>query len=126
MSKSKYFGKSFSMLRLSSEGGGQVLQVNEPGSNYIPMVGRDMEEALEGLVDTLRVTQKLLEHLAQKLGLRISKPNEYHRSMEGFAHKIGESLDDVRIIADPIMSKLFQEMLARPQKPQKAKRVKKK
>lgn len=116
MSKSKYFGKSFAVVEIQSEGGGHVLDIGVgdcPGKEtYLPAVGDDTGEALVGLVDTLRVTRGLLKLMIQQKGIQISTANEFNRGMVGTAKKLGESPDDLRLIGKMILSELFEEMVA--------------
>lgn len=118
MSQSKYFGKSFVAILMQGEGpGGHFLEIGErPGEeNYVPGPGKDTDEAFVGLVDTLRVTRKLLKLSVRKLGIKITDPNELKREVDAAARKIGESPEHVRVIVEQVFSELFQEMIAKPQ-----------
>lgn len=115
MSQSKYFGKSFVTKPMQGEGlGGYLFVIGEhPGvENFIPN-REHFDEALTGLVDTLRVTRKLLKEVLRQKGIEICAANEFNREMVGIAKKIGESVDDVSRISKILLSELFEEMVAK-------------
>ncbi len=118
----QYFGKSFVAKEMQGEGpGGHFLLIgNEPGlENSIPKGGEHFDAALVDLVDTLCVTRKLLKLLLKMKRVPISGANEFYRDMESTAKKIGESPDHVRVIAEKLVTELFQEMLVKPQSKKK-------
>lgn len=117
MSQSKYFGKSFVALEMQGEGfGGHFLRIrigDKPGEeNFTPKPGEHFDEALVGLVDTLRVTRKLLKAMMRQKGIQICDANGFNRDIIGTAKKLGESPDDVRLVGKTILSELFEEMIA--------------
>lgn len=115
MSQSKYFGKSFT-TKLGPREGQEVhllwIGDHPGGENLTPHPGEHFDEALVGLVDTLRVTRGLLKLMLQQKGIQISAANEFNREMVGTAKKLGESPDDLRLISRTILSELFEEMVA--------------
>ena len=116
VSQSKYFGKSFVAVPMLGSTGHKLTIFDNlhAAESFTPERGGEWDEAILGLVDTLRVTHKLLVMLSRKLGVRITDANEFHREMiVATARKIGESPEDVRVIVEPIMTVLFQEMIAK-------------
>ena len=91
---------------------GYVLDIGE-GKRYVPGPGQDTDEALIGVVETLRVTRKIAKELMRKKGASLVDANEHWRNIVNIAHKIDESPEDVLAIYDSILPELLKEMMTR-------------
>ncbi len=115
MSESLYFGSSFALKKAEEKGPGEYYLVmgDHPGEENFAPNRQYCDAALIGLVDTLRVTRKLLKEALRQKGVGICAGNGFNRQMVGIAKKVDESPEDVTRLSKIILSELFEEMVAK-------------
>lgn len=68
------------------------------------------------LVDEVSIQRKLLMQFLRQEGFRLQDPNEFHRSINSLAGKIGVHAEDLRDLVEPMIFELVKLMLERVRK----------
>lgn len=96
--------------------GREALRLTELFSD--PSLGQKDEgwQLIADLVGEVLLQRKIIKEMIRREKAQITSPNEFHRGVVSFAHKVNVHPDELKEVVEPLLQEVFAEMLARPER----------